>query len=423
MNNKQTDKHQHTDVLVVGGGVIGIATAHYLQEQGLAVTVIDQGKMGQGSSHGNCGYICPSHLLPLAEPGRILAGFKALFNPRSAFKFKPQWRLAYYRWLYQFAKRCQHDRMMAGAQHLKSILDDSQKAYRRLFETTDINAQWQESGLLYVFQTAKGLDGFSRTNDLLSAHFNTPAEFIHGRDLPDFDPALKSDLAGAYHYPNDASLSPSQLISRWVDRLKGQGVRFVEQCQLIGIEKQDKQIKSIKTNQGQWRADAFVMATGAWSSHWAEQLGLSIPVEPCKGYSVTMGKPDVCPQVPMLFSEHHVGVTPFEDTLRLGSMIEFAGFNTHIPPSRINQLYQSVTPYLRSRISRDNEQPWFGWRPMTWDSLPIIGRVPRVSNAYLATGHNMLGMTLAPATGKMVAAMITGDEPDIDPSPFAPDRF
>ncbi|WP_154222889.1 NAD(P)/FAD-dependent oxidoreductase [Marinicella rhabdoformis] len=410
-------------VVVVGGGVIGIATAHYLIQKGFEVTVIEQKSVGSGSSFGNCGYICPSHMLPLAEPGMVKKGLVSLFNSQAPFKIKPQFRMALYRWLFQFAKRCNHNDMMEGGRHLKAILDDSRQEYESLLSNGSFEAQWKKSGLCYVMQSEGGLKTFASFSQLLSEHFNTKAQYIPGDDLPAFDPALKSGLAGGFHFQNDASLSPHELVHNWSKNLIESGLNVIENCRLTQVNKAGNRINSILTSQGEMVADYFVFATGAWSSHLASTLGCHIPVEPCKGFSVTVDRPEVCPQVPMLFTEHGVGVTPFDKTLRLGSMIEFSGFDSRIPKPRIDQLFNSASPYLRSNLSRKHEQAWCGWRPMTWDSLPIIGYVPGMKNSLLATGHNMLGMTLAPATGKMVASLVAGESTDIDSSPYSAGRF
>ncbi len=163
---------------------------------------------------------------------------------------------------------------------------------------------------------------------------------------------------------------------------------------------------------------------GAWSQHLGCSLGCPIPVEPGKGYSITMRRPEICPRHPILFPEHKVGVTPFEEGYRLGSMMEFVGFDDRIPAKRIQQLRDSAKPYLLDPYAEDpTAEEWFGWRPMTWDSLPIIGPVPRLKNAYLATGHNMLGLSLAPSTGRLLTELMIGEVPHIDPQPFSPSRF
>ena len=412
-----------SDVIVVGAGIVGIACAHYLSASGLRVTVIDQGTIGGACSHGNCGYICPSHVLPLTEPGAIGTAVKSLFNPKAPFRVKPRLSPALLKWMWQFARRCNHRQMLAAGEHLKAILDSSMREYKRLMRDEALACEWKESGLLYVLQTEDGMEDFAKNDRLLTEHFGLSARRIEGRDLAAFDPALMHGLAGAFHYPNDASIRPDLLNASWSRRLKEHGVAFIEHCQLQRFEKSNRRVLQLATSQGTLQADRIVIATGAWSSRLSSELECPIPVEPGKGYSVTMSRPDPCPRYPLLFPEHRVGVSPFEHGYRIGSMMEFVGFDTTIPAHRIQQLGNSASHYLASPALVGELQTWYGWRPMTWDSLPIIGRAPRLENVYLATGHNMLGMSLATATGKLIAEMMTGRSPHLDPAAFSPQRF
>ena len=212
-------------------------------------------------------------------------------------------------------------------------------------------------------------------------------------------------------------------MASWSQRLVTRGVRFIEHCRLEGVERSGGRVTALATSQGSLAADRYVFALGGWSPRIAKELECPIPIEQGKGYSVTMHRPDPCPVHPMLFPEHRIGVSPFADGYRLGSMMEFAGYDTSIPARRIQQLHDSAKPYLVAPSGAGPEETWYGWRPMTWDSLPIIGPTPRLANAFLATGHNMLGMSLATATGRLVAEMMEGVSPHLDPAPFSPRRF
>ena len=411
-------------VVVVGGGVIGIACAHYLSRAGMEVTVIEKDSLAGACSHGNCGYVCPSHVLPLTEPEAISMALKSLLKPNAPFRVKPRFSPALWRWMLEFARRCRHESMMVAGAALKSILDASMGEYRRLVSQDGVEAEWQDEGLLYVLKTDRGMEGFARTNALLRDGFNVEAQRIEGADLPGFEPSLRSDVAGAFFYEGDAHLRPDVLNRNWVSHLKTAGVRFVEQCELQRVQRRKDGVAGLQTSRGEIRADRFVFAMGAWSQHLGRSLGCPIPVEPGKGYSITMRRPEICPQHPILFPEHKVGVTPFEEGYRLGSMMEFVGFDDRIPAKRIQQLRDSAKPYLLDPYAEDpTAEEWFGWRPMTWDSLPIIGPVPRLKNAFLATGHNMLGLSLAPSTGRLLTELMVGEEPHIDPQPFSPSRF
>lgn len=411
------------DVLVVGAGIIGIACAHYLERAGYRVTVIDQGRIGGACSHGNCGHICASHVLPLTEPAALREGFKSLFRPDAPFKVKPQLRASMLRWLWHFARRCDRRQMLEAARHQQAILESSRREYEALIAGCEIDAEWRRRGLLYVLLTARGMASFAAQDAMLRDVFGVSARRLEGDELPALDAALRPGLAGAFHYEDDASVRPDALLGSWAKSLGARGVRFEDSRRLTGIRKAGGKVVGIDTDRGAMRADRYVVAAGAWSAKLARGLGCPIPLEPGKGYSLTMSSPDRAPLHPMLFPEHRVGATPFRDGFRLGSMFELAGFDTSLPRRRIAQLVESARHYLVEPEGQHVRETWFGWRPVPWDSLPIIGRVPGLDNAVLATGHHMLGMTMAPATGRLVAEILSRKTPHIDPAPFSPARF
>jgi D-amino-acid dehydrogenase len=409
--------------IVVGSGIVGIACAHYLAEAGLKVSVIDKGTIAGACSYGNCGYICPSHVSPLTEPGAIGTAIKSLFNPRAPFRVKPSLSPALWNWMWQFARRCNHAQVLAAGKHLQSILDASMNEYRRLIPKHSLDCEWKHNGLLYVFQTERGMQRFAETDEMLLENFGVAARRIEGDALQEFEPGLKPGLAGAFHYLNDASVRPDLLCKTWADRLRDGGITMIENCELRGVRKSASRVAAIETSTGGMEADLVVFALGAWSARWSSALECNVPIQPGKGYSITMSRPEYSPRHPILFPEHKVGASPFKDGFRLGSMMEFTGYDKSIPSHRIQLLRDSARPYLKASVDGEAQETWFGWRPMTWDSLPIIGRAPRLANAFLATGHNMLGLSLAPATGRLIAELVTGEKTHIDAAPFSPLRF
>ncbi|MEP3226598.1 MAG: FAD-dependent oxidoreductase [Parasphingorhabdus sp.] len=410
-------------VVVIGGGVIGIACAHYLNEAGYVVTVLESGTLAAGCSYGNCGYICPSHVLPLATPGALREGVLSVLNPSATYRIKPRLETAFIRWLWQFARRCSTLQMLETAEHLSAILESSAAEYRRLLADEIDGTEYRQSGLLYAFQTTKAAEAFSASERTVAARHGVRSSWIDGVDLSDFDGALKPGLAGGVLFPDDASLRPDRLTAQWIALLKDRGVIFREGVRFENVVRSGRLITAIETSEGPMKADHFVLAAGAISGRLASHFGKALPVEPGKGYSITLDRPEGSPHVPMLFLEHHVGITPFDTGFRIGSMMEFAGFDTSIPRRRLQQLRASASHYLSGDLPTVNIEEWYGWRPMTWDSLPIIGAMPDTDNVSLATGHNMLGLTLAPATGKLVAEHVQGRTPHIDSSPYSAARF
>ena len=209
-----------------------------------------------------------------------------------------------------------------------------------------LRSEWRQDGLLYAFETTKGLQDFAATDQLITENYGVSARLIDGQDLPAFDASLKEGLAGAYIYPGDATVRPDVLVRQWRTHLATTGVEFVENCSLEDIRISSGNIECIETSGAEYSADHYVFSTGAWSGKLAASLGCRIPVEPGKGYSVTMCRPDGSPTHSMLFPEHHIGVTPFADSLRIGSMMEFVGFDTSIPQRRIDLLCDSARTYL-----------------------------------------------------------------------------
>lgn len=410
-------------VVVVGGGVIGTACAHYLHAAGARVTVLDQGRIGGACSHGNCGFVCPSHVLPLAEPGMVGKGLRALFAKNSAFSIRPRFDPALWSWLFRFARRCNEATMLSDARAIQALANSARTLYDDLMKREALECEWQTRGLLFVYQTAAEMNHYAALDRLLAEHFQQPAVRYDGEAVRELEPALKPGLAGGWHYPGDAHLRPDRLMASWRKLLEARGVTFRENGTLQGFNTSPGRATEVMTTQGPIAADAFVIATGAWTPLLNEQLGCRIPIQPGKGYSLTMPRPKVCPAVPLIFPEHKVAVTPMQSGYRIGSTMEFAGYDTTINPARLQLLRDGASHYLQEPSAEPVEETWYGWRPMTYDSKPVIDRCPTMRNVLIAAGHNMLGLTMAPATGKLVTELLTETTPHINPAPYALRRF
>jgi D-amino-acid dehydrogenase len=409
-------------VAIVGGGVIGAACAHYLAEGGWRVTILDRGRFGGGCSHGNCGLVCPSHVLPLAEPGAVRRALGAMFQKDAPFYIKPRLDPALWAWLWRFARRCNRDCMLSAGRAIQALLHSSMSSYRDLMEREALQCEWETRGLLFVYRDPAELDAFAETNRLLTDTFHEPADRLNADELQRLEPALRPGLAGGWYYGSDAHLRPDKLLSSWRRLLESRGVVIRENCEFRAFIHRNGAARAADTSVGEVAADAFVLATGAWTPRLARQLGRRIPIQPGKGYSMTMRRPSKCPAIPLIFPETRVAVTPMASAYRLGSMMEFAGYDDSIRPGRLDLLKRGAEPYLQEPFTDAVEEEWFGWRPMTCDGVPIIDRAD-THNVLVAAGHNMLGLSMAPATGKLVAALLDGRKPDIDPTPYAASRF
>lgn len=406
-------------MLVVGGGVIGAACAYYLRQAGRAVSIIDQGEFGRGCSHANCGYVCPSHVLPLAGPGALGRTLKTLLARNSPLKVR--WRLdpALWSWFWQFSRNCNRRDMLAAAHAIQALLVSSRSLYDELLTSTLTDVEWEALGLLFVFRNPSAMEHYAETDRLMRNEFNIGADHYDGRALAEIEPALKPDSAGAWHYKTDGHLRPDKLMAAWRRTLVSQGVEIVERCELRDLAVEGRLVRHAVTSHGDLPADQIVVATGAWTPRLRHLLRSSLPIQPGKGYSLTMPRPAICPRLPMIFEEHRVAVTPFASGYRLGSTMEFAGYDSSLRPERLTLLREAAAIYLREPYAEPVSESWYGWRPMTPDSLPFVGRAPRFDNVFVAAGHGMLGVSMSPATGRLAAELVTGETPHIDPKPYA----
>jgi D-amino-acid dehydrogenase len=409
--------------VVIGGGVIGVSCVHYLLRDGWHVTLVDRAGIGSGSSHGNCGFICPSHVLPLAEPGMVMKGIKSLFARKSPFAIKPRLDPALWAWLLHFAARCNERDMISAGLGIQALLDSSLPLYRELIERESLDCEFEAHGMLFAYRSNHEMEGYAATDRLMTRYFNCPARRCDSSELVELEPALKPGLAGGWYYHHDAHLRPDKLMRAWRQSIAGRGATILENCALERFEPRNGCASAAVTALGELTADVFVVAAGAWTPLLKGQLGCRVPIQPGKGYSLTMPRPVVCPRIPLIFPETRVAVTPFRSGYRLGSTMEFAGYDDSLRPERLQLLKDGSAQYLREPYCEPILERWYGWRPMTYDGLPIIDRSPSYENVYIAAGHNMLGLSMATATGKLIAELAGGVAPHVDPAPYRLSRF
>jgi D-amino-acid dehydrogenase len=408
--------------VVIGGGVIGTASAYFLARGGWQVTVIDQGNFGAGCSASNCGLICPSHILPLAEPGALGGALLSMFKKNSPLKVRLRFDPGLWAWLWKFAQRCNLRDLRAAVVGIQALLESSIALYPAIVERESLECEWERRGLLFAFRSPQQMNAYAET-DRLMTEFNCPAQRFDSEAVRALEPALKPGLAGGWYYKHDAQLRPDRLMSAWRRALAAHGVAIREQCAFHGFRTAAGRAVAAETAQGEIVADAFVVAAGALTPTLDQHLGCRIPIQPGKGYSLTTPRPAVCPAIPLIFPETRVAVTPFQSGYRLGSLMEFGGYDTKLDPDRLKLLEEGARPYLLEPMGQPIEECWFGWRPMTYDGLPVIDRSPRLSNVAIAAGHNMLGMSMAPATGRLVAELLAGEKPHLDLTPYRVARF
>lgn len=411
--------HEQRRTVVIGGGVIGAFAAYFLEQTGRKVTIVDKGEFGKGCSHGNCGYVSPSHVMPLQRPGQLMNGLKGLFSSQHALRIRPQWSLSFWAWMLKFASRCNPRAMLEAGAARHALLQSAASLYREIIDREKLAVDWQPQGLLFVFRDQHGFDEYREADAWLRSNFGVAARMIEGSDaLTALEPALKPGLAGAWLYEIDAHLRPDRLMSELKRILSERGVRMIEACEVKAFDGAGGQARAARTSQQDIEADEFVVCTGAWTPFLNDQIGCKIPIHPGKGYSITMPRPVICPRYSMILEECHVGITPFEDGYRIGSTMEFAGYDATLDRRRLDYLRKGAAEYLHEPAAEPVEEEWCGWRPMTWDDNPYVDRSPRFRNVWVAAGHNMLGLSMGPATGRLLAEMVENRTPHIDPRPY-----
>jgi D-amino-acid dehydrogenase len=351
-----------------------------------------------------------------------------MLKRNSPFAVKPRASLAAMKWFWDFYRNCNGVKMLESATANHALLQSSLALYEQLIENESIDCDWQKRGLLFVFEHEKEFTEYAKTHQLIEKHYGVSATPYATDELVKLEPAIKPVVAGAWHYENDCHLRPDKLMAAMKTKLQQRGVTIIEQTSVTKIVKENGHARAvtIKNSNGETSridADQIIVATGAWTPFLNSHLGCKIPIQPGKGYSLTMRAPAAMPKIPIIFEDTHVAITPMAEKYRIGSTMEFVGYDTSIHPRRLKLLIESAKRYLHDPVAEPIEEEWFGWRPMTPDSKPIIDRSPAFANVWICAGHSMLGLSMATGSGKLMREMILSESPHIDVAPFAVSRF
>ncbi len=420
---KSNFKTGKTDVLIIGGGIIGVCTAYYSARYGGNIVLIEKDNLASGCSDANAGLIVPGHSMPLATPGIIAKGIRWLLNPESPFYIKPRFDLDLFLWLWEFRRACQEKRMFKSMAYLCEL----NSASRILFDELageGINFFFERKGLLIVCRTKATLEA-AIEEAKIKEKLNIPVNILDREKILEREPTLKNDIAGGLFFPQDAHIDCQQFVQAIAERAKAEGVKIMPQTEVIAWEKENKKIKKVITTKGDIEADQIVLAAGAWSSSLVKGLGLKLLVQPAKGYSLSYKKPETGPTIPMILAETKVAVTPLADTLRFGGTLELAGLDMSISQRRVEAIKKAIPIYLKDIKPQNLEliKLWRGLRPCSPDGIPFVGRTKKYNNLVIACGHSMQGVSLGPVTGKIVAQILAGEMPLIDITPMAIERY
>ncbi|HMJ56906.1 MAG TPA: FAD-dependent oxidoreductase [Polyangiaceae bacterium] len=413
------------DVLVVGAGIIGLSIAYYATRKGHRVRVLDRGTpASMGCSYGNAGMIVPSHFVPLAAPGMVALALRCMADPESPFYLKPRPSAELAAWAWRFFRS-------ANAEHVARagpFLRDAHLQSRACFQ--DWSDEWGEDfglsrrGLLLLCKTEHGLKEEARTAEV-GRELGIPSELFSASDAMRLEPDLRMEVAGAIYFPLDCHLSPRRLMAALIGQLDKAGVAFHWETSVEGWRERNGRIQAARTSRGELVADEYVLAGGVWSTELARALGLRLPMEAGKGYSLTLDVPPRLPRLCAILSEARVAVTPMGPSLRFGGTMELAGVDTAVDLARVRGIAESVGRYLPDFPAETfrSVRAWCGLRPCSPDGLPYLGRWPEPANLIAATGHAMMGVSLGPVSGKLVAEMLSDEAPSIALDLVRPDRF
>jgi D-amino-acid dehydrogenase len=419
-----TDGGAAARVTVVGGGVVGLACAYYLAKGGGRVTVLERDRGGAGASSGNAGTVSAGHP-PLNRPGRIRQALSQMTDPTSPLYVRPRWDPALWRWLLGFARYCTEAHVEHAMRVMAPLGKDTLGLFDQLIQEERIECGYRADGYFDACATDEGLSA-ARAEAAIIQRYGYGPELVDGDELRRREPAFGPRLLGGVYYPEAATLDPARFLARLADACRRRGVEVQEGVTVERVESRAGRVTGVRTSAGDVvGSDAVVLSTGPFSLRLAGKFGVRIPVQPGKGYhrDIDIG-PNGAPRMrhACVLHESSVFCTPMDTVVRFAGTMEFSGINTALRVQRLRQLTRAARAAFPGLGTARPISEWCGLRPMSMDGLPIVGAVPGVDGLVVATGHGMLGLTLAPVTGEMVANLVLGGG-DARLDPLSPARF
>lgn len=413
-------------VVIIGGGIIGLSSAYYLQQSGHEVTVLDQTDMTNNCSYGNAGYVCPSHFIPLATPGIVKQGLKWMLDSRSPFYVQPRLSWSLIDWGLKFMRSATPEKVERAAVPLRDIALISKKMYEEWARLPQFQFAYEEKGLLEIFQTQSGGDHAKHALEKAHELGLTDTVLLNKEQLQELEPRARINALGAVHFQCDAHLYPNKLMQQLLTDLKQKGVRLQGNEAVTGFENHGGQITLVKTAKDNYEADAVVIASGSWSREVAAKMNVNIPLVGGRGYSVTLEDSPYKINHPAVLIEGRVALTPMDgNKIRFGGTMEITSTNTPPRMSRVEGVLRAVETFFPDfKVPMPSiDKVWYGYRPCSADGLPYIGRTQKWPNVVMATGHAMVGLSLGAGTGKLVSEILNEEELSMNMTPFNPDRF
>lgn len=399
-------------VIVIGGGIIGLCSAYYLNEAGYDVCVIDKDDFAKGASHINAGYICPSHLIPLTAPGVVVQGIKWMFNNKSPLYIKPQINSNFLQWALAFIRKANQKHVNQSIPLIKQMALSSQALYEEIRQKHSPEVAVEKNGILMLCRTEKALEHEVQLAELAKAE-GLDVSILGRQALKALEPDIELDVIGGTHFHSDWHMTPHRFMQWLKDHLRSQGVEFVT-AEATNITVSNYRIQQVTTREGAYDANTYVLAAGAWTRHFATAIGESLILVPGKGYSINVSRPTGI-RMPAILIEKKVAITPMNGFTRFAGTMEIGGLDYNIAKQRVDAIAASTRAYYPNLDFNKEEldQASCGLRPVTHDGLPYIARAQNVSNAIICTGHGMMGWTFGPISGVLVQHLVKGS-----PTPF-----
>lgn len=407
---------------IVGGGVIGLATAYHLARKGAHPVVIDAGKVGNGCSAGNAGWICPSISTPLPHPDLTARALLGMMKPGSPLYVKPSAVPSLQPWLRRFRAHCTQADYRHGLEALAAL----NRLTPPLFEALDddgVDVDHHRQGMLLAFRKRAKLDGLRAELETQASLGVAEFRELGEREVYEREPLLRAGFVGGIFVDSDSHVRPESLTVGLAEALRLRGAEIREDERVVDIAWEGDRAQGLVTERATILVDDVVLAAGAETGPLAASCGLALPLTAGKGYSVTIDAPTHQLSQPLYLGEAKVGLTPFRGALRLAGTMELSGVNRELDRRRVKAIRTVVVRDVNLPEARDGGREWVGMRPMVPDTLPVVGGVPGRSNVYLSTAHQMLGVTLSLSSGSCLADLILDGASPVDLGPFSPARF
>lgn len=408
---------------IVGAGVIGLMCAYNLRKAGHDVTVIDRTDGNDNCSFGNAGYIAPSHIIPLSSPGVVAQGLRWMLSSTSPFYVKPRLSGSLMRWGWKFYRNATEEKVRKSAPHLYNISMLSRRLTEQMDKDLDHGFGLQTKGCFMLYKTQKAADAESHLSAMANS-FGLAAPILTADEVRRMEPRISPDILGAVYFPDDCHIDPPKMMFTLQKACRDMGVQFMYGHEVTGFERAAGSIKSIITDKGSVACDHLVLAGGSWLEALGAQIGISLPLQPGKGYSITYKTGDPGIIYPAILVDERVAITPLQGALRVGGTMELSGLNHAVNMRRVAPIIKAANSFYTDLALEvpGPEKVWSGLRPCSPDGLPYIGPSPVHKNVTVAGGHSMVGISLAAATGYLVRQLIQREKTDIPMEAFRVDR-